>query len=58
MNHVRFGGKADIGKWQGLGVPLLFKAKHDFFEWNAGGFRTPSFACAHRHRERQTFPSK
>jgi hypothetical protein len=32
---------------------LLFKAKSDFFEWNAHGFCGPCLARADRHCERQ-----
>ena len=53
VHEAASGTKRDIGKWQGLCVPLLFKAKSDFFEWNADDFRTPSFAAADRHCERQ-----
>ena len=31
----------------------LFEPKGDFFEWNAGDFRSPAFAGADRHCERQ-----
>ena len=56
-----FGDSCQIRRWagqkHGRTIPLtemwLFKAKSDFFEWNARDFCVPCFACADRHRERQ-----